>query len=64
MRKINLKEYFDTHYEKWVKNTRFMSSAYDIINDDDFKAIVSMGTSATPFIIEKIKKKHQLLYGL
>lgn len=45
---------FQSFYEQWNKETRFMSSVSDIVNNDAFKAIVAMGEMAVPFIVEEI----------
>ncbi|MFV0553619.1 MAG: hypothetical protein ACK5LR_02835 [Mangrovibacterium sp.] len=46
---------FDNHYAKWQEKTVFLSSVSSIIEDEDFKAIVSMGQSAVLYIVERIE---------
>lgn len=45
---------FQSLYETWKKETRFLSSVQDIVNHEAFKAIVAMDTDAVPFIINEI----------
>ncbi len=45
---------FQSLYEQWQSNTRFMSSVGDIVEDEAFKAIVAMGEMAVPYIVEEI----------
>jgi len=45
---------FQSLYEKWERDTRFLSSVDDVIDHDAFKAIVSMSENAVPFILEEI----------
>lgn len=45
---------FQTLHEKWLNDTRFVSSVGDVVNHDAFKAIVSMGEDAVPYILEEI----------
>lgn len=44
------KRKFYDYYNSWMDNTFFLSSVKDIIEQNDFKAIVNMGTKAVPFI--------------
>ena len=55
--KLNFYDYL----EKWEQNTMFYSMSSQIINDDNFKKIVSMGEKVVPFIIEELKKGPPLL---
>ncbi len=45
---------FQSLYEQWRNDTRFTSSASDIVNNEAFKAIVAMGEAAVPYIVEEI----------
>ncbi len=47
---MNDKFRFNNYLRSWRKNTRFLSSPEDIINQKDFMAIVGMGAKAVPFI--------------
>ena len=40
-----------------MDNTFFLSSVKDIIEQNDFKAIVNMGTKAVPFILEELERE-------
>ena len=40
------KRKFYDYYNSWMDNTFFLSSVKDIIEQNDFKAIVNMGTKA------------------
>lgn len=51
---MNGKLMFDALESSWRKETRFLSSVKDIINQRDFQAIVSMGAQAVPFIGQSI----------
>jgi len=46
---------FDLHLMNWKEKTMFLSSTKSIIEDEDFKAIVAMGESAVPYIINEIE---------
>ena len=48
---------FNNLLQSWRKNTRFLSSTDDIINQKDFQAIVAMGEKAVPFIGAEIDTK-------
>ena len=52
---------FENHLINWVKKTLFLSSTNAIIEDEDFQAIVVMGHSSVPFIIEEIENKPSTL---
>lgn len=45
---------FQTLYETWMDETRYLSSVQDIVNHEAFKAIVAMNEDALPFILEEI----------
>ena len=47
---INGKLMFDALESSWRKETVFLSSVKDIIEQRDFQAIVAMGAQAVPFI--------------
>ena len=53
--RMNDKILFDNLYNSWRKKTRFISSIDGIIEQQDFQAIVSMGSRAVPFIGETIE---------
>jgi hypothetical protein len=55
------RELFEEYYTRWNKQTWFYSSSGKIVENENFKAIVKMGTRATPFIVEKIKQAPSLL---
>lgn len=48
---------FDARYNSWKTKTIFASSAKEIVNQNDFQAIVQMGQVAVPFIVEIIEKE-------
>lgn len=52
---------FKAHLNKWKEETMFSSSANNIINNINFKAIVSMGEAAVPYIIYEISKSPSTL---
>ncbi|MBK5247292.1 MAG: hypothetical protein JJE49_08520 [Peptostreptococcaceae bacterium] len=52
---------FQNHLINWEKETIFLSSPKAIIENDDFQAIVAMGHSAVPYIIEEIENKPSTL---
>ncbi len=52
---------FENHLINWEKKTLFLSSTKAIIENEDFQAIVAMGHSAVPYIIEKIENKPSTL---
>lgn len=52
---------FQLYLQKWEEKTMFFSSAYAIVEDNDFKAIVAMGQQAVPFIKEELENKPSTL---
>lgn len=52
---------FQIHLVNWEKKTIFLSSTKSIIENEDFKAIVTMGYSAVPYIIEEIENRPSTL---
>ncbi len=52
---------FQNHLTSWKKSTLFLSSTKAIIDNEDFQAIVSMGNSAIPFIVEEIEREPSTL---
>ena len=52
---------FKFHLENWETKTSFFSSPTMIIEDDDFKAIIAMGHSAVPYIMNEIDRKPSTL---
>jgi hypothetical protein len=52
---------FQMHLLNWEEKTLFLSSTKAIIEDEDFQAIVAMGESAVPFIIQNIEEKPSTL---
>lgn len=55
------KFWFQNHLEAWESKTMFLSSVNSIVDDDDFKAIVSMGMDAVPFIKEELTRNPSTL---
>ena len=59
------KFWFQNHLEAWETKTMFLSSVNSIVDDEDFRAIVSMGIDAVPFIKEElIRKPSTLVWAL
>ena len=58
---FSAKFHFQLHLQKWREKTMFLSSVNDIINDADFRFIVSMGELAVPFIKEDISNRPSTL---
>jgi hypothetical protein len=48
---------FNRLVKEWEKRTAFMSFANHIVEDENFKKIVSYGQAMVPFIIEEINEK-------
>jgi len=46
---------FESYLMNWKEKTMFLSSTKSIIDNDDFKAIVDMGKSVVPYIINEIE---------
>lgn len=57
----NVKEYFESEYEKWYKETCFDSRTDLILENQHFKNIINLGVDAVPFILEKIKEEPSFL---
>ena len=58
---FSAKFHFQLHLQRWKEKTMFLSSVNDIINDADFRFIVSMGELAVPFIKEEISNRPSTL---
>jgi hypothetical protein len=52
---------FNQYFRKWSTQTGCLSSVGDIVNNENFQAIVNMRETAVPFIVEKIKEGPTLL---
>lgn len=52
---------FQNHLINWQKKTLFLSSTKAIIENEDFQAIVAMGSSAVPYILESIQENPSTL---
>jgi hypothetical protein len=52
---------FQNHLINWEKKTLFLSSTKAIIENEDFQAIIAMGLSAVPYIIEEVERKPSTL---
>jgi len=52
---------FENYLINWEKKTMFLSSTKAIIENEDFQAILAMGYSAVPYILEEIEKKPSTL---
>lgn len=52
---------FNALISSWKKETRFMSSIKEIIEQQDFQAIVAMGEQAVPFIGQYIETEPSTL---
>ena len=52
---------FDALESSWRKQTRFLSSVKDIIEQKDFQAIVAMGEQVVPFIGQSIENQPSTL---
>lgn len=55
------KFWFQNHLEAWESKTMFLSSVNAIVDDEDFRAIVSMGMDAVPFITEELTRNPSTL---
>lgn len=56
---------FNMYYDKWNQETMFLSFSSAILGNRYFKLIVSMGMSAFPFIVEKLRQEPSfLVYAL
>ena len=58
---FSAKFHFQLHLQRWEQKTKLLSSAYRIIGDEDFKAIVGMGEVATPLILAEIQQRPSTL---
>lgn len=48
---------FNDHLKKWQDKTQFVSSPNQIVQDIDFREIVSLGELAVPLIMEEIENR-------
>lgn len=58
---LSMKSIFNQKLELWKKNTMFLSFADQIVDDENFKEIVSMGERVVPFILEEISQEPSTL---
>lgn len=58
---VFLKTKFQLHVQNWYQQTVFLSSAYDIVANPNFQAIIAMGEQAVPFIKEELQRKPSTL---
>ena len=47
---------FNSHYEKWMQETGYLSSVNAIVEHPDFQSIVAMQYAVVPFIVEEIER--------
>lgn len=52
---------FYDHVRKWEHSIRFYSSPNQIVQDEDFKAIVKMGEPVIPLIVHEIERQPSFL---
>ena len=52
---------FQSLLENWKNKTLFLSSTKSIIENEDFKAIIAMGNSVVPYIVNEIEYKPSTL---
>ncbi len=52
---------FQNHLINWRKKTLLLSSTKAIIENDDFNAIISMGHSVVPYIVDEIENNPSTL---
>ena len=59
---ISLQKFrFQNHLINWQNKTMFLSSTKEIIENKDFQAIVAMGYTAVPYILESIENEPSTL---
>lgn len=58
---LSTKFKFELYLKSWEEKTLFISSAASIVDDIDFRSIVSMGKSVVPLIIEELERKPSTL---
>lgn len=54
---FTMKRKFYDYFYSWKDQTCFYSSVQDIVEQDDFRAIVEMGHNAVPFILDEITRE-------
>lgn len=59
--RLSLKFKFQFHLQNWEQKTMFVSSVHEIVEDNDFQAIVAMGLQAVPFIKEELESQPSTL---
>lgn len=52
---------FNKLISQWKEETMFLSSAQAIIDNPNFQAIVNMGKTAVPYIVDEIKNEPSTL---
>jgi hypothetical protein len=58
---LSIKSIFEEKLKAWKRNTMFLSFAEQIVEDENFKEIVSMGERVVPFILDEISKEPSTL---
>ena len=59
--RFSAQAYFQYHLQTWKEKTMFSSSVDEIIKNESFQAIVSMGEDAVPFIKSELMEKPSTL---
>lgn len=57
-----IEQQFNCHYHEWIMETGPLSNPHAIADNDHFRAIVKMGKSAVPFILQRMKEDQSLIY--
>lgn len=52
---------FERYLANWENETFFLSSVEQIVNNENFKSIVSLGIKSVPFIVEELERKPSVL---
>lgn len=48
---------FTAHFEKWSRDTAYMSSVESIIEHPDFQSMVAMKMAAVPYIVDELERR-------
>lgn len=60
--RLSASQQFRYHYQQWINEVGPLSNPYAIADNEHFRAIVKMGKAAVPFIVQKMKEEHSMIY--
>jgi hypothetical protein len=59
---VVMKNIFQGYFQKWIKETQFISSTHMMFENKNYQAIIDLGWDAVPPIIEQLRVKPEHLF--